>query len=171
MRKIPLSVTHTFIFQPTQACLGTPGSHFELFPFTSYNLCSLNIFVNLLQANYFCISNYPSVCPSGSLILFPAYFFGFLLLSYLCVFHREKFLPAGLIAWNTWVNNKSEDKWKRVCLKISSECLWENAAVVTICVLTYVCYRGLNLTFCASVGILSARRKKGLALYALLRSG
>lgn len=68
------SVTHTFIFQPTQATLGILGSHFELFPFTSYNLCSLNSLLNSLQANYFCISNYQSVCPSGSLI-FPAYFF------------------------------------------------------------------------------------------------
>lgn len=88
------SVTHTFIFQPTQATLGIPGSHFELFPFTSYNLCSLNSLLNSLQANYFSISNYQSVCPSGSLI-FPAYFFGFLLLSYLCVCLREKNLPAG----------------------------------------------------------------------------
>lgn len=74
--KMPLSITHTFIFQSTQVCLGIPGSHFELFPFTNYNLCSLNILLNLLQPNYFCISNCRSVCPSGSLIFFPAYFLG-----------------------------------------------------------------------------------------------
>lgn len=65
----------------------------------------------------------------------------------------------------------AEGKWKRVCFKISSECLWENAAAATICVLTYACYRGLNVTFSASVGISSAQRMQGSALCALLVFG
>lgn len=94
-RNKPLCVTRTFNSQPTQACLGIPHSHFELFPFTSCSQCSLNILLDFLQVNYFCISNYQSLCPSVSFIFFPAYFFGFLLLLYPCTFLRKK-TPSSL---------------------------------------------------------------------------
>lgn len=79
-KKNPYSITHTFVFQPTQSCLRILGSHFELFPFTSYNLCFLNILLNWLQANCFCISSYQSIYPSGSLIFFLVYFIIIILL-------------------------------------------------------------------------------------------
>lgn len=75
LRSRSLCVTHTFTSQPTQACLGIPSSHFELFPFTSCSLCFLNILLDFLQVNYFWKSDYQSLCPSGSFIFFPAYFF------------------------------------------------------------------------------------------------
>lgn len=170
-RNKPLCVTRTFNSQPTQACLGILRSHFELFPFTSCSQCSLNILLDFLQVNYFCISNYQSLCPSVSFIFFPAYFFGFLLLLYPCTFLRKKNPKQGL---NCLEYLGEQQVWGHTenifCLKISSECLWENSAGVTICVLTYVCCGGLNPALSASVGILSAQRMEGSALCASCRS-
>lgn len=91
LRSKLLCVTHTFTSQPTQACLGIPSSHFELFPFTSCSLFSLNILLDFLQVNYFCISDYQSLCPSASFISFPAYFFSILFaVVSLCFSQRKK---------------------------------------------------------------------------------
>lgn len=176
-RNKPLCVTHTFTSQPTQACLGIPGSHFELFPFTSCSLCSLSILLDFLQVNYFCKSNYQPLCPSGSFILFPAYFLGFFLLLYPRAFLKEEKkkknqqtacrLNCLEYLGEQQVGGHTESIF---CLKISSKCLWENSAGVTICVLTYVCCGRLNPAFSASVGILSAQRVEGSALCALYGS-
>lgn len=108
--------------------------------------------------------------------LLPSLFFG--VGSFCCAFLREKKKKKKTSQTACRLNCLEylgeQQVWEHMenifCLKISSECLWENSAGVTICVLTYACCGRLNPAFSASVGIWSAQRVEGSALCASYRS-